>query len=60
MRRCRRRRREAVYGRATAGDVKDSQADITRARTLLGYEPLGVARGRVEEDDRAGTGSAAN
>jgi nucleoside-diphosphate-sugar epimerase len=24
---------------ARAGDVRDSQADITRARTLLGYEP---------------------
>jgi len=23
-----------------AGDVRDSQADITRARTLLGYAPL--------------------
>jgi len=24
---------------ARAGDVRDSQADITKARTLLGYEP---------------------
>ena len=23
-----------------AGDVRDSQADITRARELLGYEPI--------------------
>ena len=23
-----------------SGDVKDSQADITKARALLGYEPL--------------------
>ena len=27
------------YGPPRAGDVKDSLADITRARTLLGYEP---------------------
>lgn len=27
------------YGPARAGDVRDSQADITRARELLGYEP---------------------
>jgi UDP-N-acetylglucosamine/UDP-N-acetyl-alpha-D-glucosaminouronate 4-epimerase len=29
-----------VYGPPRAGDVKDSQADITRAKALLGYEPL--------------------
>ncbi len=28
------------YGPTRHGDVKDSQADITRARMLLGYEPL--------------------
>ena len=28
------------YGPTRSGDVKDSQADITRARTLLGYEPI--------------------
>ena len=28
------------YGPLRDGDVKDSLADITRARTLLGYEPL--------------------
>jgi nucleoside-diphosphate-sugar epimerase len=27
------------YGPPRAGDVKDSQADITRARTVLGYQP---------------------
>ncbi|HEY3381455.1 MAG TPA: SDR family oxidoreductase [Vicinamibacterales bacterium] len=32
-------RMEAVYSDARAGDVRDSQADITRARRLLGYEP---------------------
>jgi nucleoside-diphosphate-sugar epimerase len=28
------------YGPVRHGDVRDSQADITKARTLLGYEPL--------------------
>ena len=28
------------YGPVRSGDVKDSQADISRAKTLLGYEPL--------------------
>jgi len=31
---------EAIYRDARAGDVRDSQADITKARTLLGYTPL--------------------
>ena len=30
---------EPVYVADRAGDVRDSQADITKARTLLGYEP---------------------
>ncbi|MGE3508812.1 MAG: SDR family oxidoreductase [Vicinamibacterales bacterium] len=30
---------EATYGAARAGDVRDSQADISKARRLLGYEP---------------------
>jgi nucleoside-diphosphate-sugar epimerase len=30
---------EAKYGPTRAGDVKDSIADITKAGTLLGYEP---------------------
>jgi nucleoside-diphosphate-sugar epimerase len=30
----------AVYREPRAGDVRDSQADITRARALLGYTPL--------------------
>jgi len=30
----------ARYAEARAGDVRDSQADITRARRLLGYEPI--------------------
>jgi UDP-N-acetylglucosamine 4-epimerase len=32
-------RLEVKYGPTRHGDVKDSMADITRARTLLGYEP---------------------
>ena len=31
---------EPVYAAPRAGDVKDSQADIGKARRLLGYEPL--------------------
>jgi len=31
---------EPVYGPPRAGDVKDSQADIGKARLLLGYEPI--------------------
>ena len=30
---------QAVYQPPRQGDVKDSQADITKARTLLGYTP---------------------
>ncbi len=30
---------EPVYGEARQGDVRDSQADIGKARRLLGYEP---------------------
>ncbi len=30
----------AIYQDARAGDVRDSQADITKARQLLGYVPL--------------------
>jgi nucleoside-diphosphate-sugar epimerase len=31
---------QAIYKEERAGDVKDSQADITKAKTLLGYEPI--------------------
>jgi nucleoside-diphosphate-sugar epimerase len=31
---------EPMYAAPRAGDVKDSQADITKARRLLGYEPF--------------------
>jgi nucleoside-diphosphate-sugar epimerase len=35
-----------VYGEVRAGDVRDSQADITRARTMLGYTPsVGLEEG---------------
>jgi nucleoside-diphosphate-sugar epimerase len=30
----------AVYQAAREGDVRDSQADISKAKRLLGYEPL--------------------
>jgi nucleoside-diphosphate-sugar epimerase len=37
---------EPVYGDERAGDVRDSQADIGKARRLLGYEPIvGLADG---------------
>ena len=32
--------RRPIYKEARAGDVRDSQADITKARALLGYRPL--------------------
>src|SRR5688572_20289533 len=31
---------EPVYAEPRAGDVKDSQADITKAKALLGYTPI--------------------
>lgn len=31
---------EPTFGESRAGDVRDSQADISKARRLLGYEPL--------------------
>jgi nucleoside-diphosphate-sugar epimerase len=31
---------EPIYEEARAGDVKDSQADISRAKALLGYTPI--------------------
>jgi UDP-glucose 4-epimerase len=37
---------QAVYKEERAGDVKDSQADITKANTLLGYTPsVGLEEG---------------
>ena len=31
---------EPVYAAPRPGDVKDSQADIAKARRILGYEPI--------------------
>ena len=31
---------EPIYKEPRAGDVRDSQADISKARTLLGYQPI--------------------
>src|SRR5688572_18401071 len=31
---------EPIYAEPRAGDVKDSQADISKARRILGYEPI--------------------
>jgi len=31
---------EPVFAEARAGDVRDSQADISKAKRLLGYEPV--------------------
>jgi nucleoside-diphosphate-sugar epimerase len=31
---------QAIYKETRVGDVRDSQADIAKARTLLGYEPI--------------------
>jgi nucleoside-diphosphate-sugar epimerase len=37
---------DPIYAEARAGDVRDSQADIGKARRLLGYEPtVGLADG---------------
>jgi nucleoside-diphosphate-sugar epimerase len=37
---------EAVYKDTRAGDVKDSQADISKAKAILGYEPtVGLEEG---------------
>jgi nucleoside-diphosphate-sugar epimerase len=31
---------EPVYTETRSGDVKDSQADITKAQRILGYQPI--------------------
>ena len=54
---------EPIYKEARAGDVRDSQADITKARTLLGYTPLvGLEEGlrHTLEWCRTQTGAAAS
>jgi nucleoside-diphosphate-sugar epimerase len=43
---------EPVHGPIRAGDVRDSQADISRAREVLGYEPrVGFDEGLVQTVD---------
>jgi nucleoside-diphosphate-sugar epimerase len=39
---------EAIYAEPRAGDVRDSQADIGKARQLIGYEPLVGLRDGLE------------
>jgi len=54
---------QAIYKEPRAGDVRDSQADITKARTLLGYTPLvGLEEGlrHTLEWCRTQTGAAAS
>ena len=43
---------EPIYAAARQGDVRDSQADIQKARRLLGYEFDCRLRRRLEEDRR--------
>ena len=40
---------EASYREARAGDVRDSQADIGRAKALTGYEPVVGLREGLEK-----------
>ena len=40
---------QPIYKDARAGDVRDSQADITKAQQLLGYQPtVGLEEGLRE------------
>jgi UDP-N-acetylglucosamine 4-epimerase len=39
---------EAVYGPPRLGDVRDSLADISKAQSLLGYEPQFTVRGGLK------------
>jgi nucleoside-diphosphate-sugar epimerase len=49
-----------IYKEPRAGDVRDSQADISRARTLLGYTPLvGLEEGLRRTLDWCRTDTAA-
>ena len=41
-------RTQAVFKEQRAGDVRDSQADISRARALTGYVPIVDLRGGLE------------
>jgi len=51
---------QAIYEEARAGDVRDSQADITKARELLGYTPnVGLDEGLQHTLDWCRTESGA-
>ncbi len=41
---------EAIYKEPREGDVRDSQADISKAKRLLGYAPIVAPRGRPAPD----------
>ena len=43
---------EPTYLPGRQGDVRDSQADISKAKALLGYEPIVSVRGRPRPHDR--------
>jgi len=52
---------KAIYKDERAGDVKDSQADITKAKTLLGYAPIvGLEEGLKRTLEWCRTESAAH
>jgi nucleoside-diphosphate-sugar epimerase len=52
---------KAIYKDERAGDVKDSQADITKAKTLLGYSPIvGLEEGLKRTLEWCRTESAAH
>jgi nucleoside-diphosphate-sugar epimerase len=52
---------KAIYDDERAGDVKDSQADITKAKTLLGYAPIvGLEEGLKRTLEWCRTESAAH
>ena len=41
-----------AYAEPRRGDVRDSQADITKARELLGYEPIVTFEEGLKQDGR--------
>jgi len=52
---------EPIYKEARAGDVRDSQADISKAKALLGYEPtVTLDQGLRHTLDWCGQSSAAS
>jgi nucleoside-diphosphate-sugar epimerase len=40
---------EPIYSEPRAGDVRDSQADISKARRMLGYEPSAGFKDGLEQ-----------